>query len=211
MLLFKDAEGAERAVIEMMKVETKKFRNIVATYVGLTEEEFSLAASILSEDLRGERVKGKSSIWFLPKIAKATHEAKRLAEKAKKKIKDPEIIVMCESVFLDVMEASSEVSKANLLIAAANFGGAKARFESCLSKAKSAAVGGNARAEQYNDTERVVIDIWKNECSPLDSADKAAEEIIGRVKLSHRRIADIIRLHKKRLKMLNATQEARNA
>lgn len=210
-MLFKDADGTEQLVIEMLKRGTEKLRNEVSAFVGLTNEELSIAASILSDELYQNEKGKKISIWLLPRVTKVTNEAKKYAEKAKKKVKDPEIIVMCESVYRDVIEASKETSKANLLVTAANFGGVKQRFHSCVSKAKAASNGGNARAEQYGMIERIVIGIWENECSMSDSADKAAEEIIGRVKLSHRKIADIIRKHKKDNKLLDAMKKAHKA
>ncbi|MDD2743004.1 MAG: hypothetical protein PHV02_12065, partial [Rhodocyclaceae bacterium] len=70
-------------------------------------------------------------------------------------------------------------------------------------------LGGKGRAEIYRRKKDAVIEIYtKMDEAHSMSADTAAGEILGRVDLSHRKIADTIREYRK---MRDAKQNAHDA
>lgn len=70
-------------------------------------------------------------------------------------------------------------------------------------------LGGKGRAETYKRKKTAVIDIYtKMDSAHSMSADTAAGEILGRVDLSHRKIADTIREYRK---MHDAKHNVRDA
>lgn len=200
MLIFNDVEGVENIVILMLREAADKLYADVANYLGLTNEQLASAALALGRELEKADKKNRKvalSVWHMGTKTEVASDAIALAARAKKRIKDFKIIVQCVIACQDILEASSQRYRGNLIMCAANFGGAKARFENYISRARSASIGAGVRAEGYDQIERTVVAIWESECDLSMPADKAAEDIIGRVKLSHRKIADIIRKAKK--------------
>lgn len=194
--------------MKMISHMARKLHQEIANYLRISELDLSNVASALSKQESGKtNADGKLQIWLLHSDDGLPLCSEALVTKAIRKIKNPEIILLSESAFRGALEVERDTYSANAIILAHTVGLVQSMFDERVSKANKAAVGGNAKRAAGFETEKVVIAIWEAEIDSKMSADKAAEEIIGRVQLSHRKIADIIRRAKK---MRDAMQNAQD-
>lgn len=192
--MFKDEKGVESVAVKILQAQAEEILQFLSELSAISREQLDGVAAVLIKEIKAEyRKRGIATIWGpLEKVA-PTQEAIALAGKLKKLSKDTEPFVKCVIACNELLESAKDQHHGNLLFATMNFGAAKAALDIQMKKAKSASFGGLARAEKYNNVEKAVLSIWRSEIDPKISADKAAEEIIGRVNLSHRKISQIIR------------------